>query len=477
MQLKNIIAILVAGSLLLFTACDEYLDINENPNVATQPPLDGLLASTSYQTGLNNFRVSNSFGAFWVQYLASPNESSTTDIYLEADYSGTWGSLYNTMTDLFDLIRFGEEREAEAHVGIAKVLMAVNLALVVDNWNDAPYTDAFTGSTLTPVYDNGEQLYDVILNLLGEAEAALASDDASPSLNGPSDFVHGGDLVAWGRTIEALRARYLNHLSETGAYAPAEVLNAIDNAYTGVSQAAAITTFEVRNPWAQQAVNNDALLLAGWLSDQFVDALNGTTYGVFDPRLPFLTDTTDTGDYRGTRNGAGRVGDGTMAFESYLETDGSFSSEDSPLYLMSYQELKFVEAEAALAATQPDRALTAFTEGVTSSIIEIQTFAGVSQEVAEMAAADYLSAAYPDLSAANLTLDDVFREKYVANFLSPETYVDARRYDFGYTGFELAANAAQGSVPTRVQYPNTELDRNGRNTPDVLLTDLVFWDQ
>jgi hypothetical protein len=477
MPWKHIFSLALFAGLLLASGCDDYLDINENPNVATSPPLDGLLATASSNTGLNQFRVSNGFTAFYVQYLASPNEGNTLDTYLETDNSGTWGSIYNTMTDLYDLIRFGEERGATAHVGVGKALMAMNVGLVVDNWGSAPYSDAFTGETLRPTYDSGEALYTTIFNLLDEAERALSDVGDSPAIDPDSDFVHGGDLAAWQKTISALRARYLNHLSETGDYSASDVLAAVAAAYESAADNAAVSNFQLRNPWAQVAINNDNLLLGGWLSEQFVDALNGTTFGTFDPRLPVLTDTTINGNYRGTPNGGGRIGDGTVPEESYLVDDGAKSSPESPLDIITYAELKFIEAEAALASGADDRALTAFREGVTSDIVEVLTFVGTDPAAAEQAAADYLTAAYPDLSASTLTEDMIFREKYVALFLSPETWVDARRYNFQYADFDLPLNAAINEFPVRVQYPATETDRNAANTPIVTLTDPIFWDQ
>ena len=454
-------------ALLAVCSCGaDYLDINDNPNVATRPPLDGLLASASSATAGNVFSVSAGHAAFYVQYLASPNEANTVDTYLEISNGEAWSDLYNTMTDLYDLIRFGEEDGLARHVAIARVLMAVNLGLVVDNWGDAPYSDAFTGQTLRPTYDSAENLYATIFTLLDQAEAGLLAAEEAPPIREGSDFIYNGDLSRWQLATASLRARYLNHLSETDRYDAAAVLSAVDNGFTDYAQDAAVTSFTVRNPWAQVAENNANLVLGGWLSEQFIDALNGTSFEVADPRLPLLTNRNVDNLFVGTVNGAGRRGDGTEILESYLVLEGAFSMESSPLDLITFAELKFIEAEAALAAGDQERANQAFRSGVTASMEEI----GVDST----AIGSYLSASYGD---DDVTRDEVFREKYVALFLSPETYVDARRYDFAYTDFELAENAALPSVPVRLQYPSTELDRNAANVPTVELTDPLFWDQ
>ena len=467
--MKNQFQLLLLGLLLLLmgTGCGaDYLNVNDNPNVAIRPPLDGLLATTSLETALNQQSVSGDFAAFYVQYLASPNEANTVDTYLEFTPDGTWFDLYDTMTDLYDLIRFGEEDGFGRHVAIAKVLMAVNLGQVVDNWGDAPYSDAFTGTTLTPTFDSAEDLYATIFRLLDEADAELTAAADAPAVRGGSDFIYDGDLEAWGRAVASLRARYLNHLSETGDYNPAAVLAAVGSGLRSPADDVDVSTFQVRNPWAQVAQNNANLLLGGWLSEQFIDALNGTTFEVMDPRLPLLTNLNDDSLYVGTVNGEGRRGDGTKVTESYLVTEGVLSSPDAPLDIITYAELKLIEAEAALASGDQSRTNRAFREGVTASMVEI----GVDTT----AAAEYLSAAYGN---DDIDRDDIFREKYVALFLSPETYVDARRYDFAYEDFTIATNAAIDQVPVRVLYPASETDRNLGNVPVAAITEPIFWDQ
>src|SRR5687768_12296868 len=83
-------------------SCKKFLDVNKNPNAPTQPPINGLLTRVTQSTALNVFRVSN-ITSYYVQYLASPNQASPTDIYEPIDASGTWTFLYDNMTDIYDL--------------------------------------------------------------------------------------------------------------------------------------------------------------------------------------------------------------------------------------------------------------------------------------------------------------------------------------------------------------------------------------
>ena len=82
------------------------------------------------------------------------------------------------------------------------------------------------------------------------------------------------------------------------------------------------------------------------------------------------------------------------------------------------------------------------------------------------------------MGVANFTKDLIFKEKYIAMFLQPEAWTDARRYDYNYKDFTLPFNVVLPTFIRRVGYPSTETDRNGKNVPSVAsLTDKLWWDQ
>lgn len=456
-------------ALAALTSCKKYLDINDNPNSATEPPINGLVISTTQSTALNSFRVAD-ITNYYVQYFASSGISSATDTYDEIDASSTWTRLYDNMTDLYDLQKFGAEKGKKENVGVAKIMMAMNLQLATNLWGDIPYSDAFKGNTLTPTYDNGKTVYDTCLKLLDEGIALVQS--GTNDLSSAADLIHGGNKNAWVKTAHALKARMLNQVSKTAQYNSAAIFTELAAAYSSIADDAKMSTFDVRNPWNQEAVNNAGLNLDGWLSKNYVDAMTGATYGVVDPRLPLTASLTQFGDYRGTRNGAGRIGNGTSKEESYISLTGFYSSPNSPVYLITYEEMKFIEAEAALRQAVPDkaRAYAAYLAGINANMTKMG--------VAPAAQLAYVSDPSVSVGAVNITLALIFKEKYKALFLQPVTYDDARRFDFAYTGFQLPANAIQTSPARRLVYPTVETTRNGANVPEVagVLTK-IWWDQ
>ena len=464
---------LAVAALLTAGGCDDFLSVNEDPNNPTEAPVSGLITNTTFETAENHFRVAENT-SYFVQYLASPNEANTTDTQQPVSYGTTWFRLYDVLTDLSDLEALAEEQEGNSEaLGIAKLLKAINLGLLVDNWGSVPYTQAFTGETLQPAYDSGEALYDEIFTLIDEGITILEQGDFSTTV-GDEDFIYGGDTQKWIKTGYFLRARYLNHLSETDQYAPQAVLDALDQAYESSADDAQVTYYqEEMNPWAEVAIDNANLLLGGWLSEQIVGYMNGDTFGFVDPRIDFYTDPNDDGEYIGTRNGAGRGDAPEQGVRVTLTTDTYYASETAPLLIATYFEQKFIEAEAAFRAGQRDRAYEAYLTAISVQMEKI----GVD----ESARQTYLSHSSVDPGTADaLTLDDLFQEKYVAMFLHPESWVDVRRHDYDYVDMELPENLnpnLNGEFIRRLAYPDSETQRNGANVPDVALNGHIWWDQ
>ncbi|HEA29795.1 MAG TPA: SusD/RagB family nutrient-binding outer membrane lipoprotein [Leeuwenhoekiella sp.] len=464
-QLRNLLFI----GCIAFIGCDDYLDINENPNNPSEAPLAGLMTNSTFESAQNTFRMA-SISTNYVQYIASPNAGSSSDIMDPVDYSTTWSNMYNVMTDLSDLVAQAESSGANHYQGAAQIMLAYNLALTVDAWGDIPFSEGFSFGTLTPAYDDDAALYDEILSLLDLGIQNL-SQPTDFSI-GQDDFIYNGDPAQWVKLGYMLKARYFNHYSKTDSYDPNAVLAALENGFESNADDAKVTYFEEEfNPWASVARSNANLILGGWISEQFVQALDGTTFGVVDPRLPTMISTTDDGDYVGTENGAGRGNAPEAGARSVLELGDYYSSDLSPVLIATYAEQKFIEAEASF-ETDKSRSYNAYLAGIEANMQKL----GIAQQEIST----YLSNEVVSMGLDAFTKDAIFKEKWVALFLNPETWVDARRHDYQYEDFTLPANInpqLNSQFIRRLVYPNSEVSRNGRNVPDVTLLDQIFWDE
>lgn len=466
---KKIQAILGASLILSASACDSYLDVNENPNNPQDAPISGLMTNITYETSLNVYREGSAVSNY-VQYLASPNPASGSDTMDPLNFSSLWFSLYNVMTDLYTMNEKAEAEGALQYLGAGQVLMALNLGMTVDLFGDVPFSESFNFSTVTPAYDDDQALYGNVMNLLDQGISNLQA--TSSSSIGNDDFIYGGDIDSWIKFAYTLKARYMIHMKGGAGYSAAEVLAAADKGFSSNAQNAQVEFFEQRfNPWAQDAINNANLLLTGWISEQFIEALDGTSYPTVDPRLALMIGTTDDGEFVGTVNGAGRGNAPEQGARSTLVEGQYYTSRQAPLLIATYAELKFIEAEAAF-ETNKSRAYAAYLAGINAHMDMLS--------VSSSEKATYLAHPSVSMGANALTLDAIFKEKYVAMFLHPETWNDARRHDYGYKNMTLPDNINPdlgGKFIRRLAYPDSEVSRNGANVPSVSLLDRVWWDQ
>src|SRR5690554_2289724 len=164
------------------------------------------------------------------------------------------------------------------------------------------------------------------------------------------------------------------------------------------------------------------------MGEFFVELLKGKA----DPRLPFYAEDLDEDEFIGTPAGS------TLTEASSI---GPFyGSFKSPVPLVTYAEVKFIEAEAALRSNDATRAQTAFTEGIKGSMDKY----GI--EEADMNT--YL-ASYGTLNSnPQQALEQIMMEKYTALFTMPQVYSDWRRT--GYPTLSPAANNVTNNViPTK----------------------------
>lgn len=458
--MKQFNYILLIGLLFIgFSSCSKYLDKLDNPNLVTDPPLNGLLAQTTYNTGYNVYRMGYSV-SYFTQYQTSSAKGSDTEVYNEVDYSTTWTAFYSNMMNIQQMLDKAVATGAFHHVGVGKIMMAYSLNMLITAFGDVPFSEALKGGDLLiPKFDNQTALHATSITLLEEGIVELQKTGVSLSLDAASDVIHQGNTGAWIKTAQALKARFMNQLTRKASYNANNVLTQLTNAYGSNADDATMTVFRGRSPWNQVAYNNTVLLLDGWLSKQFVDALNGASFGVEDPRLPLIATLTQFGDYRGTPSGAGRIGTGTDDEESYLSVNGFYSKGNAPLLLVTFAEMKFIEAEAALRADDKPRSYAAYLAGIDAHMTKMG--------VAGPAKTAYINDPSVSVGEENITLELIAKEKYVAMFLNPEAWVDARRFDYNYKDFKLPEGAVLNTFIRRVAYPTVEFSRNGANVPDI----------
>ncbi|MGB0861335.1 MAG: SusD/RagB family nutrient-binding outer membrane lipoprotein [Saprospiraceae bacterium] len=455
MKKINLILALFLGSTFFIGGCG-FLneDINIDPNNPKDVSMALLLPPTQSAYA---FVAGGDFGRFttiWAQQHAGvERQHAGYEVYQvkEGDVNNGWTTMYaDVLNELSIIIRKSGEEDSPHYEGVAKVMTAASLGMLVDLFGDIPYSDALRGADgLKAGYDKSADVYTSIQTLLDEGIVALgaASSNFSP---GSDDLMFGGDLGKWIAAARTLKARYYLHLSEIDGQAYTNALTAIDAGAIASNDGSAMVPFEDanQNPWFLfESDRGDAVM-----SSTLIDMMNNLS----DPRLAVYATVNDAGVYAGSAPG---VPDNSPAISRFGSLYGSAASS---IPFVTYVESKFIEAEAAL-ATDAARAATAYNEAVSASL----DAAGTPDAV-------YITANASEI-AATITLEKILTQKYIALYSQLEVYNDFRRK--GIPSLSVAANTNATAIATRFPYPGDERRFNNDNMPQgVTVFDKVFWD-
>ncbi len=458
--MKKINYIIIATLVMLMlsvTSCQKKWlapSINKDPDAVTDVPGDILLPSIEVEMGyiLGGMDVVGTT-SMWDQYaIGAARQSAAINgyIYRPSDVDNVWSSFYQggmmNAKILMDK-SLNPKTYAPRYAGIAKVCMAVWLGNATDLWGAVPYSEAFKGkANLTPKYDSQQQVYDSIQSLLSSAINLLKQSPTAFDINlGTNDYFYGGSAAEWTKAAWSLKARYTLHLSNKNTTWAASIINIMENqpVMSGNSDDLAFkfgTGPTAQNPMYQY-------------EDQRGDMRNSVSF--------FNDLVSDNNDPRSL------IYQATPAGAKYL-AGIYYGEKDSPVELMTYSELMFIAAEAYHQAGDYAQAKAYIIKGITSSINKYKGFNSTYDAVADAWLAAKV-ATYTGLSANSPSLKDILTQKYVADYLQPESFVDYRR-----TGIPALTPVNSRGIPDRYPYPTSERLYN-KNTPRTTLYTPMWW--
>ncbi|WP_228235597.1 SusD/RagB family nutrient-binding outer membrane lipoprotein [Allomuricauda sp. M10] len=494
MKKIDIIKSFLLCSLTVFTiGCSEdYFDVNTPSNTAPLEDLrmQDLIAPVMHSTLEGQRSAELSFGNYVQNFVTTGGGAAG-----QTSASGLWTQVYLYVLPNLEAVKVKAAETGATHIdAIADILIAANIGIATDSWDNIPYSEAAQGPDNNfAAFDTQEQIYTEVFGLLDDAIAKLSAADNSGFSLGSSDLIYGGDTDKWLRAAYSLKARYQLHLVNKGIVTPAEVLATVENGFTSNADNFAMYYDEKNiNPWySEEILARRTGNLSKDIASQIVSSMNGDYYPFLgglveiDPRLPLFAENNDEAEYKGFVSGGGGIApDGTDANTRFRE-DGFYTSVDSPLMLITYAEVLFIKAEAAFLANggtetsvgSSATAYTAYMDGVAASM-----------DMYGVDGADYLADGAIAVGEGALSLHHIMKEKYIHNFLNPETFVDYRRYDFSddvFTGLEIRSEveSADTEFPgqwfRRANYPDTELTRNEANVLANQQTPVtpVWWDE
>ncbi len=439
-----------AGLLVLFSAgscSDDVLDrIDTNPNSPTDVSTRLLLAQATAEVA---FAVTGTdlawYSSVFVEHTTGVHgqlENADKRVGINSTIANnSWNTIYaGTLKDLDVIIEkgsTGSEAGSWTTVGIAKILKAYVYSIATDLWGKVPFSQALQGNAnRKPVYDNQQDIYAALQTLLDEAIADL--DKTSIGNPGTADLFNNGNAASWKKAAWGLKARFYNRLSKRE---PAESANkalaALQNSFTTPGEGLIFSKFTTaaigENPWFQE------------LNDRSHHAVSNTFYNLLteseDPRAAVFF-----GEVRGrvvpATNGSAQS---DQAGTIYSRASNKVVFATAAIPIITFEEVKFIEAEANLRLGNTQAAYAAYRAGVNAALAK----AGV----AAAAATAYTAQPEVFMGAANLTLADIIEQKYISFWIYQpiEAYNDWRR-----TGFPTLTNTI-GPPPRRFPYPKAKL--------------------
>ncbi len=470
--MKKYISIFSILLLLLFTiSCsDEIMDeIDTDPNNPTDVPISMLMSGSTAATPywVTGTDISWYSSVFVEQTCGAHGQMRDADrrAIVNSQLGENAWAFYiypSLLPDLKIIIEKGSEGGSEEgkwiDVGIAKILQAYTYLVLTDTWGRVPYSEASLGAEQRkPAFDTQESIYASVQSLLDAAIADLQKDHISTTAG--EDYIYGGDPEAWIMAAYSLKARAANRLSNIDA--PGSAADALAAAAQGFASMADDFTFDNwandlghENTWFQEENERRHHCI----SATFYDILDG----INDPRIPLFI-TQVNGEYVPAQNGTSEE---DQAGVIYSRMSDNVIYAEAPLPIMTYAELKYIEAECHLRKASPDAAaaLAAYTAGLDAAMAQ----AGVdSAEVETYKAQPEVLPA----DASALTMEMIYTQKYIHlwPYGSVEAFAEWRR-----TGYPSMTNPFE--TPRRFPYPQNEVSGNAENVPNVTPYNGVWWD-
>jgi hypothetical protein len=451
-----------AAAVLLLTVtatsgCDGFLDVNDNPNAPTTAPVEirlpAVLATFSSAI-LGSWPAKMS--AEWMQHVSFNSATrgfARYDRYemRDVDAGTLWDLTYATV--LYEAKSIYEEagpREEWAYSALAKIMYAWTLSVATDVWGPIPMTEALDPFNRTPSYDDQKTVYEEIHRLLTEAIDELQRPNFPTRVPAANDLLYQGELNRWLRLANTLQAqlhlRLVNAPGENRTDRAQKALASVQNGFTSILDDANFR-YGGSNPVYPQPWNVARTIPAYRVSHFFAELLKARN----DPRLPIMADRA-TADipatvYRGHRNG-----DPPGPEAQFSRVANFFAVDTMPFTWIGYADAKFIEAEARLIVSGAAAADAAYRAAIRAHMEKLR--------VSTANINTYVNAR-PALNTVANPLQEIIREKFVANYLKFEAWNDWRRT--GFPVLQPVPGALTNGIPQRFPTPSSELAGNAAN--------------
>lgn len=462
---------LLTAGFIGFSGCEDYLDVNTNPNgpdALLNPEL--FLPQIQAQMAVA-IQWDGRFAGHYTQNWAYTGVQQSLDLHnnpLSDSYAQLWRAVYWSMGyNLSDMIESAEKGKKYDFVGVGYIMRALGWQMLTDYHGPVIVTQAFEPDRRVFDYDDQQVVYAEIQRLLEAGISSLERTDGLDAENSgldKGDLIYDGDREKWKKFAYGLLAINAHRLTNKSSYDHAKVIEYVDRSFTSNADDALIrfegtvsantnffgplrnnigtrrqTKFIVGLLDGSNPVLSDPALQGQDPAPQFADQ------HVKDPRLLAMLAPAPDGQYRGVSPGVGigEWSEASMRPNTLWNTvSGNAVTPSSPrIYLfgndekfplMTYAQLQFIKSEAAWIGNKKNVALEAYTNAVNAHMDFAAQYVTDPNAFNERRAKYSSSETMMPTAVENLTLSKIMLQKYIAlwgwGFL--DTWSDMRRYHY-----------------------------------------------
>ena len=493
----------IATSALLLAGCTQNFEsTNSNPNKITVES-GKLNASALFEPilyGGTNYLtyISYNWNDELIQHTAGTAYTTTTQHRYgigDNNWTSLWNSIARYASDCNEMGRLAGVQNDPAIQAVAKTLYVMYMQNLTDMFGDIPCSEAFKASegNMKPVFDSQENVYTQLCYFLEKANEVYAQkpyvNKAYPALDAMYQF----NMEKWRKFNNSLYLRVLGRLSNrvnTIVDSTAN-LNVAQKMQQIVDNPATYPIFEGNDDNATVHYSavapyysefdpidyDDNSFQCLHITEQMIKMMvikdpNDAKVDLYvDSRLPIIA--TKRGNYtywKGTVSGGLMENQGTDDKGAALLNINTLRRDNSDEFLISYDEILFVLAEAAqrgMIRGGEEKAREYYEAAVKASLEKWSAFAKSS--VKEDKINEFLQSqlASWDLNENHLKL--ILDQKYLATFwVGMESWNDYRRT--GYPELTIGAGTDPNDyiLPTRMGYPNTTVATNADHVEEAL---------
>jgi hypothetical protein len=488
MKKYNTVKKILMGFLLIaiVTACEDFLDVNRDPNNPTEVTPSLILPVGQVYTAKyikEDRRISHLGNMLMYNWSEANGFSWYNDefqyLVTTTFYAGVFDYAYENPLKQYHLLTELEDPKFANYAAIGKIMKSYHFQILVDAYGSVPYTEALGRSAnATPKYDDAQFIYADLLVQLTEAIDLIknAEGDVAVEIPGEDDVMFEGDMTEWIKFANTLKVRILTRQSDITS-AQTEITNqmaAIAAEGSGfitddvIVQPGFLKEVDKQNPfWDDfgQGVDGTSTLTyrATAATDYILDRLTASN----DPRIDYLYEEPETGHL-----GVDQIAEPGPEYAYQLVSNigpGLLKSATMGANIFTLAESNFNQAELAFKGFGGDPK-TLYEAGIQASF----DYLGAPD------ASDYYSQAIDNVGydASTDKLEAIITQKWIAvNGITAEQ----SWFDYNRTGFPenlpIADEASTPDRPVRLFYPASELSTNALNVPSQpdAFTGKIFW--